>query len=81
MLLDDVMSELDRDRREALVEVLRAPGQAVITTTDVEHVPGFAELDVTSLVVADGSVLRVPSHESVPTQPTVSGAAARSHPR
>jgi hypothetical protein len=28
----------------------------VITTTDVEHVPGFAELDVTSLVVADGSV-------------------------
>jgi DNA replication and repair protein RecF len=56
MLLDDVMSELDRDRREALVEVLRAGGQAVITTTDVEHVPGFAELDVTSLVVADGSI-------------------------
>jgi DNA replication and repair protein RecF len=56
MLLDDVMSELDRDRREALVEVLRAGGQAVITTTDLEHVPGVAELDVTSLVVADGSV-------------------------
>jgi DNA replication and repair protein RecF len=56
MLLDDVMSELDRDRREALVEVLRAGGQAVITTTDLEHVPGVADLDVTSLVVADGSV-------------------------
>jgi DNA replication and repair protein RecF len=56
MLLDDVMSELDRDRREALVEVLRAGGQAVITTTDLEHVPGVADLDVTSLVVADGGV-------------------------
>ncbi|HEX4673438.1 MAG TPA: DNA replication and repair protein RecF [Solirubrobacteraceae bacterium] len=56
MLLDDVMSELDRDRREALVEVLRAGGQAVITTTDVEHVPGVADLEVTNLVVADGSV-------------------------
>lgn len=56
MLLDDVMSELDRDRREALVEVLRAGGQAVITTTDLEHVPGVAELEVTSLVVADGRV-------------------------
>jgi DNA replication and repair protein RecF len=56
MLLDDVMSELDRDRREALVEVLCAGGQAVITTTDLEHVPGVADLEVTSLVVADGSV-------------------------
>jgi hypothetical protein len=28
----------------------------VITTTDLEHVPGVADLDVTSLVVADGSV-------------------------
>jgi DNA replication and repair protein RecF len=56
MLLDDVMSELDRDRREALVEVLRGGGQAVITTTDVEHVPGVADLEVTNLVVAEGSV-------------------------
>ncbi|HET7048901.1 MAG TPA: hypothetical protein VFI54_11605, partial [Solirubrobacteraceae bacterium] len=56
MLLDDVMSELDRDRREALVEVLRAGGQAVITTTDLEHVPGVVDLDVTSLVVAGGTV-------------------------
>jgi DNA replication and repair protein RecF len=56
MLLDDVMSELDRDRREALVEVLRAGGQAVITTTDLEHVPGVADLGVMSLVVAEGTV-------------------------
>ncbi len=41
MLLDDVMSELDRDRRAALIELLAQDGgQAVITTTDLDHVPG-----------------------------------------
>ena len=53
MLLDDVMSELDRDRRHALVDLLRAsPGQSVITTTDLEHVPGGTDPDVTHLAVA-----------------------------
>src|SRR5262249_38493808 len=46
MLLDDVMSELDRDRRDALIEVLRSRGQSVITTTDVEHVPGASDVGV-----------------------------------
>jgi DNA replication and repair protein RecF len=40
MLLDDVMSELDSERRELLVELLRAGGQSVITATEPEHVPG-----------------------------------------
>ena len=41
MLLDDVMSELDRERRAALVELLAEDGgQALITTTDLDHVPG-----------------------------------------
>ena len=58
MLLDDVMSELDHDRRSALVEVLRAGrGQAIITTTDVEHVPGAARGDVALLAVSEGCVL------------------------
>jgi DNA replication and repair protein RecF len=56
MLLDDVMSELDRDRRDALVEVLRAGGQSVITTTDLEHVPGATDEGVTRLAVANGRV-------------------------
>jgi DNA replication and repair protein RecF len=56
MLLDDVMSELDRERRDALVEVLRGGGQSVITTTDVEHVPGAGEEGVVRLVVAHGNV-------------------------
>jgi len=57
MLLDDVMSELDRDRRARLVGLLRGRGQSVITTTDLEHVPGAREPDVTRLAVADGRVL------------------------
>jgi DNA replication and repair protein RecF len=57
MLLDDVMSELDRDRRARLVGLLRGHGQSVITTTDLEHVPGADEADVTRLAVADGAVL------------------------
>ena len=40
MLLDDVMSELDSARRELLAELLRAGGQAIVTATEPEHVPG-----------------------------------------
>jgi DNA replication and repair protein RecF len=59
MLLDDVMSELDRARRQALVELLRAGGgQSVITTTDIDHVPGGGEATVTRLAVFDGRVLQ-----------------------
>jgi len=57
MLLDDVMSELDRDRRARLVGLLRGGGQSVITTTDIEHVPGAGEPDVTRLAVEDGAIL------------------------
>ncbi|MGH2875827.1 MAG: DNA replication/repair protein RecF, partial [Solirubrobacteraceae bacterium] len=58
MLLDDVMSELDRGRREALVGLLRERhGQAVITATDADHVPGADGSGVTRLEIADGRVL------------------------
>ena len=58
MLLDDVMSELDRDRRDALVELLRSGGgQSVITSTDLEHVPAATEADVTRIEVAAGRIL------------------------
>jgi DNA replication and repair protein RecF len=61
MLLDDVMSELDRERRAALVEVLTAGGgQSLITTTDLEHVPGSDGVAVTRITVADGAL----QHES-----------------
>jgi DNA replication and repair protein RecF len=43
MLLDDVMSELDAERRELLADLLRAGGQAIVTATEAEHVPGVEE--------------------------------------
>jgi DNA replication and repair protein RecF len=59
MLLDDVMSELDQQRRHALVERLRAGGgQAVISTTDLDHVPGARDADVSRIVVAAGRILQ-----------------------
>jgi DNA replication and repair protein RecF len=58
MLLDDVMSELDHDRSRALIGVLRAgAGQAVITTTDIEHVPGVGRHDVSLTAVSEGRLL------------------------
>ncbi|HEY7619350.1 MAG TPA: DNA replication and repair protein RecF [Solirubrobacteraceae bacterium] len=56
LLLDDVMSELDATRRECLVERLRV-GQAVVTTTDLAHVPGADEPDVVRLRVEGGVVV------------------------
>ena len=59
MLLDDVMSELDGKRRRALVELLRSgDGQSVITTTDLEHVPGAREDGVARLGISAGRVLQ-----------------------
>ncbi len=58
LLLDDVMSELDAGRRARLVERVTRAGQVVVTTTDVEHVPGAAAPDVTRLAVDAGTVLR-----------------------
>jgi len=58
MLLDDVMSELDPDRRSLLADLLRGAGQSVITTTDLAHVPGAEAANVTRLAVAAGAVLR-----------------------
>jgi DNA replication and repair protein RecF len=56
MLLDDVMSELDAARRELLAETLRRAGQAILTTTDVDHVPGALGEEAALLELADGSL-------------------------
>jgi len=58
MLLDDVMSELDQARRDALIEVLLGEGgQSMITTTDMEQVPGASSDGVVRVRVADGMLL------------------------
>jgi DNA replication and repair protein RecF len=60
MLLDDVMSELDAERRELLAALLRTDGQAVITTTEPEHVPGTALARGGLIQVENGSVTATP---------------------
>ncbi len=58
MLLDDVMSELDAERRELLARELCSDGQSVIATTDLAHVPGAGAANVTRLRVSPGTVLQ-----------------------
>ncbi len=55
VLLDDVMSELDATRRALLVEHVARIGQVLITTTEIEHVPSSAPVDVV-LEVSGGEV-------------------------
>jgi DNA replication and repair protein RecF len=57
MLLDDVMSELDRKRRGLLVDLVREGGQAVITATEAEHVPGAAAGGGGLVRVEDGRIM------------------------
>jgi DNA replication and repair protein RecF len=56
MLLDDVMSELDASRRERLVDLVRSGGQAVVSATEPEHVPGARDSEIELLFVTDGQV-------------------------
>ncbi|NLT05303.1 MAG: DNA replication and repair protein RecF [Solirubrobacterales bacterium] len=56
MLLDDVMSELDADRRALLSALLREGGQGVLTATEREHVPGHDDAGALVLEVAGGTV-------------------------
>ncbi len=62
MLLDDVMSELDAARRDLLAELLRSGGQAVITATEPEQVPGTALTDG-GLVRVEAGQVRAAPHE------------------
>lgn len=56
-LLDDVMSELDEDRRRLLLsDLAAAEGQSVIATTDLAHVPGARAPDVRRLRVAGSAI-------------------------
>jgi len=54
MLLDDVMSELDPERRQKLVGMLESGGQALITSTEPGHVPAT---EARELVIADGTAV------------------------
>jgi DNA replication and repair protein RecF len=43
LLLDDVLSELDLDRRARLQRAVRGIGQAIVTTTEAAHLPEPAD--------------------------------------
>jgi DNA replication and repair protein RecF len=55
LLLDDVLSELDRERRTRLLEALRAGGQTLITTADFDSVSSAGE-GMTSVRVGAGRI-------------------------
>jgi len=57
MLLDDVLSELDAERRERLIARVADGGQAVVTATEIEHLPEAARHHVAHVAVADGVLL------------------------
>jgi DNA replication and repair protein RecF len=58
MLLDDVMSELDTERRRLLAELLMEEGQAIVTATEPEQVPGTALTHGTVVRVESGTIGR-----------------------
>ncbi len=63
LLLDDVMSELDAQRRNMLLEVLAGVEQAVITTTDWEDfAPAFRQ-QAQCMHVCEGTL--TPANEAV----------------
>lgn len=53
VLLDDVLSELDEDRRRALAALVAGPGQTVVTATAASALPAEP---AQSLIVSSGSV-------------------------
>jgi DNA replication and repair protein RecF len=58
LLLDDVLSELDPDRRRVLAERLRTYGQALITTTNATALPAEPDQLVEVEAGETGTVLR-----------------------
>lgn len=68
LLLDDVMSELDEQRRRALVAFVRQGGQTVITTTDLRYFSP-AELE-------EATVIPLGSAETCIAEHSAAGAGA-----
>jgi DNA replication and repair protein RecF len=56
LLLDDVLSELDHERRAGLFEALGAAGQTIITASDVDVIPDGVRAAARMLKVVRGTV-------------------------
>jgi len=57
LLLDDVMSELDAQRRSLLLQVLGDVDQAILTTTDWDDFTGEFRSGAQLLTVAGGTIV------------------------
>lgn len=64
LLLDDVLSELDADRRARLLERATRVGQVVLTATEASHVPDAALATATVLDVTRDLVPTALQHEA-----------------
>ena len=53
LLLDDIFGELDPARRNALLAILPAPAQKLITTTHLDWMPGEETAQVLRLGAAE----------------------------
>lgn len=56
VLLDDVLSEMDEDRRHRVLEKVAGYGQSLITTTDLDLARPYFGSNATYLRVAEGAV-------------------------
>ncbi len=56
VLLDDVLSEMDEERRQRVLEKIAGYGQSLITTTDVDQLQRFFGSRASYLRVSDGAV-------------------------
>ncbi len=66
LLLDDVLSELDDERRERLLDLLERGGQTLLTTADPAAAgsrPGFARVQVTAAAAGSGATSSLASAE------------------
>lgn len=69
LLLDDVMSELDANRRSMLLSALQGVRQAVLTTTDWEDFTPEFRAQARLLQVAGGAVAEADDSAAGPTYP------------
>ncbi len=63
LLLDDVLSELDPQRREDLLAAVRGLDQTLVTTTDLTIAPVNALRDATIFEVRNGAVIPQPTQK------------------
>lgn len=63
LILDDIFSELDREKIENIFKLLKKDVQIFITTTDLTLFDNFLMGDYKSLEIIDGKVVKESNHE------------------